>query len=40
MVADGYEADSQIKEAVGSFFDPSYVWFGRFWKTEIIREET
>lgn len=39
MVADGYEADSQIKETVGSFFNPDYVWFGRYWKTEIQRAE-
>ena len=32
-------ADSQIKETVGSFYNPDYVWFGRYWKTEIQRAE-
>ena len=38
MIVDGYEADSQIRKTVGSLCDSNYVWFGRYWKIEVIKE--
>lgn len=36
MIEKGFKDSGQIKENVGSFYDPVYVWFGNYYKT--IRE--